>query len=257
MQRLEHERLRLRDELAMHPPRTESPAASSRRPPHSSSNDQLLQLTTHRKPSTRPTSSSDTLPTPTGLPASDHPFSRRSTTQPVARQDSLPSTPPHPIPESPPALDDYDTPTGQAQALSPFDRLSRPPSLTTSSATPNPSSSVALLSHLSLSIRRLEAEKAAFVDDLARATAQLHEARDEVGRLMREVEEKSKLETRGQQVATELSELRGRYEEALVMLGEKSEEVEELRGDVADLKGIYRELVGRMAGETAEGRKEG
>jgi len=29
------------------------------------------------------------------------------------------------------------------------------------------------------------------------------------------------------------------------MLGEKSEEVEELRGDVSDLKGMYRELVER------------
>ncbi len=40
--------------------------------------------------------------------------------------------------------------------------------------------------------------------------------------------------------------LRERYEAALEMLGEKSEEVEELRNDVLDLKKIYRELVETM-----------
>jgi chromosome segregation ATPase len=41
----------------------------------------------------------------------------------------------------------------------------------------------------------------------------------------------------------DLDGLKGRYEASLEMLGEKEEEVAELRGDVVELKRIYRELV--------------
>ena len=44
----------------------------------------------------------------------------------------------------------------------------------------------------------------------------------------------------------EMQELRGRYEASLEMLGEKSEEVEELRDDLGEVKRIYRELVEKM-----------
>ena len=46
----------------------------------------------------------------------------------------------------------------------------------------------------------------------------------------------------------ELAALRGRYEAALLMLGEREEEVGELKADVGELKRLYRELVEEKMG---------
>jgi predicted RNase H-like nuclease (RuvC/YqgF family) len=97
--------------------------------------------------------------------------------------------------------------------------------------------SVQLVERMSAAVRRLESEKATHKEELARLTAQRDEAREEVVALMREVDEARK---NGDRVA----DLEKRMEEAaLDMLGEKTERVEELEGDVRDLKKIYRELV--------------
>ena len=44
----------------------------------------------------------------------------------------------------------------------------------------------------------------------------------------------------------EVQNIKGRYEACLEMLGEREEEVQELRGDVADLKNIYKDLAEKM-----------
>ncbi|OAX81175.1 hypothetical protein ACJ72_04484 [Emergomyces africanus] len=103
--------------------------------------------------------------------------------------------------------------------------------------------SVQLVERMSTTIRRLESERAASKDELARLTAQRDEARQEVVELMREVEEKRKGDQRIQELETTVEQLDQRYQTTLEMLGEKSELVEELRADIADLKKIYRELV--------------
>ncbi|OJD23907.1 hypothetical protein ACJ73_04739 [Blastomyces percursus] len=103
--------------------------------------------------------------------------------------------------------------------------------------------SVQLVERMSTSIRRLESERAAFKDEIARLTAQRDEARQEVVELMREVEEKRNGDQRIQELETTVEQLDQRYQTTLEMLGEKSELVEELRADIADLKNIYRELV--------------
>jgi hypothetical protein len=56
---------------------------------------------------------------------------------------------------------------------------------------------------------------------------------------MREGEGRKKVD----EVEKEMEALKVRYEAVLEMLGEKEEEVTELRGDVVELKRIYRELV--------------
>lgn len=96
---------------------------------------------------------------------------------------------------------------------------------------------------MSTTIRRLESERAASKDELARLTAQRDEARQEVVELMREVEEKRKGDQRIQELEGTVQQLDQRYQTTLEMLGEKSEMVEELKADIADLKKIYRELV--------------
>ncbi|KAK6510404.1 hypothetical protein TWF506_009513 [Arthrobotrys conoides] len=103
--------------------------------------------------------------------------------------------------------------------------------------------SVQLVERMSAAVRRLESEMASSREELVRMTAQRDEARAEVVAFMTEVDEKRSLETRLQILEADLKEKDGAYEATLVMLGEKSEEVEELRNDVADLKQMYRDLI--------------
>lgn len=103
--------------------------------------------------------------------------------------------------------------------------------------------SVQLVERMSAAVRRLESEKAAHKDELARLSTQRDESREQVVSLMREVEEKRAWEQRVKEMEGNLKGLEERYLTTLEMLGEKSEKVEELKADVQDLKGMYRDLV--------------
>jgi TATA element modulatory factor len=96
---------------------------------------------------------------------------------------------------------------------------------------------------MSASVRRLESEKAASKDELARLTAQRDESRKEVVALMREVEQKKFISDRVKALEGQLKLVNERHQTTLEMLGEKSELVEELKADVADVKQMYRDLV--------------
>jgi len=98
---------------------------------------------------------------------------------------------------------------------------------------------------MSSAVRRLESEKASTKEDIARLSAQRDEARAEIVSLMREVEVKRANEEKVKELEAEVKNLNERWQTTLEMLGEKSEEVEELKGDIADLKSIYRDLVQR------------
>jgi hypothetical protein len=116
--------------------------------------------------------------------------------------------------------------------------------ISTSTAGAGPS--VQLVERMSANVRRLESEKAAFRDELARLQTQRDEARSEIVKLMKEVEHKRGVEERIKSLETEHETLSKRHEATLEMLGEKSELVEELKADVADVKQMYRELVDTM-----------
>ena len=103
--------------------------------------------------------------------------------------------------------------------------------------------SVQLVERMSASVRRLESEKAASKDELARLTAQRDESRKEVVALMREVEQKRAGDEKIKVLEEKLRLVNERHQTTLEMLGEKSELVEELRADVADVKQMYRDLV--------------
>jgi len=105
--------------------------------------------------------------------------------------------------------------------------------------------SVQLVERMSAAIRRLESEKVAGREELARIQRQRDEARAEIVTLMREAESNKAARVRVTELETELEQLKDRYETTLELLGEKTEEVEELKGDVADVKAMYRELVER------------
>jgi hypothetical protein len=105
--------------------------------------------------------------------------------------------------------------------------------------------SVQLVERMSSAVRRLESEKAATKEDLARLSAQRDEARAEIVALMREVEEKRAADAKVAKLEAEIQDINSRYQTTLEMLGEKSELVDELKSDIDDIKAMYRELVER------------
>lgn len=105
--------------------------------------------------------------------------------------------------------------------------------------------SVQLVERMSAAVRRLESEKVSTKEELKRLSAQRDEARNQIVKLMQEVEVKRQVEARVRALEEENVQLNARYQTTLEMLGEKSELVEELKADVQDVKDMYRELVQR------------
>jgi uncharacterized protein (DUF3084 family) len=245
-QRLEEEKARQREELARTPDtpyhrfRTESPVNSNRNR-KSSNPDKNSPHGRHYQ----------------GLALSgsvvERPISRRSSNQPLrsaemrptSRQDSTTFT--HcsltngAAPETPSITVDYQDEffDGVQTPASPEHTINDMISASTAGAGP----SVQLVERMSAAVRRLESEKAASKDELARLSQQRDEARNQVVSLMRETEEKRKADERIKALEMENHVVQERYSTTLEMLGEKSEKVEELKADVADLKQMYRDLV--------------
>lgn len=252
-QRLEEEKAKWRKQALTL--RTESPATYGRK---ASTPDPVLLPSRyqHRSSSTRQnTQEFSPLENTPIRPISS--YSRRSSTMPtptvpnfpshtpvLSRQESSASLSTHTPNEIPP------TPSGDEEADQfgsstpplPYDELV---STTTSGAGP----SVQLVERLSTAVRRLESEKSATKDELTRLSTQRDEARDEVVALMREVESTRAMGKKVDGLEKELAETKRRYEASLEMLGEKEEQVEELRGDVGELKKLYRELVEEKVGK--------
>ncbi len=105
--------------------------------------------------------------------------------------------------------------------------------------------SVQLVERMSAAIRRLESEKVAAREELARLSKQRNEARTEVLALLKDVEAGRAATARVGALEAEVAELQARYDTTLELLGEKSELVEELRADVDDVKAMYRDLIER------------
>ena len=105
--------------------------------------------------------------------------------------------------------------------------------------------SVQLVERMSAAIRRLESEKVAAREELARISKQRDEARAELVAMMREVEEGKQARKKVDDLERQVAEVNERYETTLELLGEKSELVEELKADVQDVKDMYRDLVER------------
>ncbi|KAL7794578.1 TATA element modulatory factor 1 TATA binding domain-containing protein [Trichoderma ceciliae] len=105
--------------------------------------------------------------------------------------------------------------------------------------------SVQLVERMSAAIRRLEAEKVAAKEEMARICSQRDEARGDMVSLMKELEEAKAASAKVPELEKEVADLDTRYQTTLELLGEKSELVDELRADVDDVKTMYRELIER------------
>ena len=266
-QRLEEERHRLKEELLRSPPesvyaqfRTESPTmqtctrkssnAADRSSPHNRRLQGLqgLAITGTSQPSIeRPPSRRSSNQR---MISGSYDFQQRPPSRSLDRQDSTSAIPQlsvnNGIPETPSI--DYDARQGgeddffagvQSPATPPERTINDLISVSTAGAGP----SVQLVERMSAAVRRLESEKAAHKDELARLGQQRDETREQLVELMRDNEKKKAVDERLKKAEGELKELKARYETTLEMLGEKSERVEELKQDVLDLKELLKEMV--------------
>ncbi|OAA64051.1 TATA element modulatory factor 1 TATA binding protein [Cordyceps fumosorosea ARSEF 2679] len=147
----------------------------------------------------------------------------------------------HHLPLSPPAVeesvaDDDMVPLQSSPRQQPAADMT---SMSTVAAGP----SVQLVERMSAAIRRLEAERVAAREEMARVCGQRDEARGDMVGLLKELEGARAAAARVPELEARVGEIDDRYQTTLEMLGEKSELVEELRADVQDVKAMYRELV--------------
>ena len=243
-QRLDEERQKWQEEIGQGPLghiRAESPVPSTRR--GLTSEFLGLQNLQIRRASARSVTTSE-------VPTAERFLARRPSAQALARssghgtptrQDSIQSLAEIGEGRDAPSIhtDHDDFFENIASPSSPQQTLNDMVSVSTAGAGP----SVQLVERMSSAVRRLENEKVATKEDLARLSAQRDEARAEIVALMKEVGAKRAADAKAAELEAEVADIKARYETTLEMLGERSEMVEELRSDIDDIKAMYRELV--------------
>ncbi|KAI0489583.1 hypothetical protein F4859DRAFT_157687 [Xylaria cf. heliscus] len=188
-------------------------------------------------------------------PSDRQSLARRPSVQPPARSPLFPSLPGLPVATTPSIASGFDfiasTPTqatDRDDVLESLERSASPQNVlqdmvSVSTMTAGPS--VQIVERMSAAIRRLESEKIAAKEDLARISGQRDEARAEIVALIQELETSKTATKKVADLEHDVAEINERYQTTLEMLGEKSELVEELRADVQDVKAMYRDLVER------------
>ncbi|CAG8109836.1 unnamed protein product [Penicillium olsonii] len=245
-QKLEDERTKWRDQMQAQSPsqtRGVSPVASTRR---SSTLDALAPGLSDFRPPSRRSSGMPFASPDIGTPPrqNSYPASINQTTLSPPPLNTNPSIIGAPSISFEP--DEYFGDSGTPATPSAYGGTQAPPrgiNDLISENTVGAGPSVQLVERMSASVRRLESERAGTKDELARVTTQRDEARQQVVDLMRELEDKQLSASRAEELQAELDDLDQRYQTTLEMLGEKSEQVDELNADISDLKKIYRELV--------------
>ncbi|KAL7930903.1 TATA element modulatory factor 1 TATA binding domain-containing protein [Trichoderma chlorosporum] len=175
-------------------------------------------------------------------------FPTRTGTGTMSLTGSIPPSPFSPLdppmgspPTLPPSVTERENGVSDTAPSSPRNLAQDMISVSTVAAGP----SVQLVERMSAAIRRLEAERVAAKEEMARVCSQRDEARGDMVALMKELEEAKAASARVPDLEKEVAELDTRYQTTLELLGEKSELVDELRADVDDVKTMYRELVER------------
>ena len=239
-QRLDEERQKWQEETSvLGHSRAESPVPSTRR--GLTSEFLGLQNLQMRRSSARSIHSEvGTATSFVGRRPSTQPLGRSSGNGTRTRQDSIQSLKENGDADAPSIHTDHDDFfENQQPPNSPHQTINDMVSVSTAGAGP----SVQLVERMSSAVRRLESEKVATKEDIARLSAQRDEARVEIVALMREIETKRAADAKVAELEAEIKDINQRYQTTLEMLGEKSELVDELQSDIVDLKAMYRELV--------------
>ncbi|CAL5871020.1 uncharacterized protein PFLUO_LOCUS5262 [Penicillium psychrofluorescens] len=246
-QRLEDERAKWREQAnSLQQRRGVSPVASSRR---SSNLEAAISGLSDSRPTSRRSSTLPPASPEIGTPPRQNSYPASITQATLSPPHINTTNPPSMIMEAPSITFEPDEYFGEGTPATPsaYGGTQAPPARgineLISESTVGAGPSVQLVERMSATVRRLESERAGSKDELTRVTTQRDEARQQVVDLMRELEEKKVSDTHVEELEARLSQVDARYQTTLEMLGEKSEQVEELKADIADLKKIYRELV--------------
>ncbi|ORY75435.1 TATA element modulatory factor 1 TATA binding-domain-containing protein [Protomyces lactucae-debilis] len=122
---------------------------------------------------------------------------------------------------------------------------SRALSIATSTAGPG----LGMMERISANARKLEMDLSMCREDLARMTQQRDEARQACVDLDAAATERGALQEALQRVGTEHAALTTKFEATLELLGEQTEENEQLREDIADMKQAYRDTLEKQFGQ--------
>lgn len=116
--------------------------------------------------------------------------------------------------------------------------------------------SIQLVNRMSRSIRSLESELSNVKQDLARAEVSRDEAVKELSELMKELEELNKYKSQVAELESKIDDMSLREQTTLEMLGEKSEQVQELRADVVDIKTMFQQQIEELVDRLAKAEKK-
>ncbi|KAF9978505.1 hypothetical protein BGZ65_006984 [Modicella reniformis] len=105
------------------------------------------------------------------------------------------------------------------------------------------------IERLNTLVRQLEGQVTFLSEQVRSANRNKDELSDELVRVTMELEEMQKQASRITGLEQELGLLQQRHKAALEMLGEKTEEVQELRADLHDVKEAYRDQISELLGQ--------
>lgn len=120
----------------------------------------------------------------------------------------------------------------------------------------NSGPSIQLVGKMNTTIRRLESELSSVKYELSEMTKAKEDACNQTMQLMKDNEELTQYQQRAEELQEKVQTLEDREKTTLEMLGEKSEQVNELKADVDDLKTMYRQQVEQLADQLAEASKK-
>ncbi|KAF8930716.1 hypothetical protein BGZ58_008083 [Dissophora ornata] len=111
------------------------------------------------------------------------------------------------------------------------------------------------LERLHATVRQLEGQVTFLTEQMRAASKNKEELSDELVRVTMELEELQIQATRVPGLEQELGLLQERHRAALEMLGERTEEVQELKADIADVKEAYRDQINELLGQLEKTRR--
>lgn len=106
--------------------------------------------------------------------------------------------------------------------------------------------SVQMLGKMSSQVRRLETELSTLKEEMEKLTEDKKAANEEIVRLMKDNENVQFYKSKIEELEVQVDNYTKRHEKTLEILGEKSEQVEELKADVQDLKDLCRQQVQQL-----------
>ena len=154
----------------------------------------------------------------------------------VGTEDDGNSTAIIPVVENGTAVFDFTHTSQSAAAREPF-----PTRESSISATAEEGRNVSMIKRLSALVRRLEGEMVGARDRFSELEKLNNEKKEENERLVAKVAQTHEWEEKCKQKEKELEGLSTRYDDALELLGERTEQVEEMKLDIQDLKQALRE----------------